>query len=48
MMLFRTNFTMFVLLGRVGGYSAEQEIISLNRTRNFVTALAKVQWHGVL
>ena len=39
---------MLVLLGRSDGYSAEQEIFSSNRTRNFVIALAKVHWHGVL
>jgi hypothetical protein len=45
---FRTNFMMLVLLGRSDGYSAEQGIFSLNRTRNFVTALAKVHRRGAL
>jgi len=45
---FRTNFIMLVLLGRSDDYSAEQEIFSLNRTRNFITALAKVHLHEVL
>jgi len=39
---------MLALLGRSDGYSAKQEILSLNRTRNFVTALAKIHWHWVL
>jgi hypothetical protein len=38
----RTSFMTLVVLCRSDGYSAEQEIFSVNRTRNVVTALAKV------
>jgi hypothetical protein len=42
------KFMMLVLLGRSDSHSAVQEIFSFNTTRNYVTALAKVHWHGVL